>query len=84
MDKKIIKAWGVHYPQVKNNLNSQGWYNGGNDKVQKTFEGLEITKSMYHQIPTSLLVESIISEDTPSKSVTVKKAMSKAEKVDKI
>lgn len=96
MDKKIIEAWGKHYPQVKNNVDAQGWYNGGNDKVQKTFEGLQITKSMYHQIPTSLLVveskiteilteevieEIIPLEVVPTKPISVRKATSKTQKV---
>ena len=63
---KTKKAWGVHYPTVEKNLDVEGWYNGGNDKVQKTFEGLEITKCIYHQIPTSLLkpVTNIIEPET--------------------
>ena len=55
--KKVIKAWGVHFDEVRDSLNKEGWYDGGNDKVQKTFEGLEVTKMMYHQIPTILLVK---------------------------
>ena len=32
---KVIKAWGVHFDEVRDNLNKEGWYDGGNDKVQK-------------------------------------------------
>lgn len=97
MNKKIIEAWGIYYPEVKNNLDSQGWYNGGNDKVQKTFGGLKVTKSMYHQIPTSLLevkVTEIISEEILLETIpleiasveilSTKKASSKAEKIDRV
>lgn len=99
MNKKIIEAWGTYYPQVKNNLDSQGWYNGGNDKVQKTFGDLAITKSLYHQIPTSLLAveskiteiltEKVIEEAIPLEIVSaeptpVKKAASKAKKIGTI
>ena len=99
MNKKIIEAWGTYYSQVKNNLDSQGWYNGGNDKVQKTFGDLKVTKSMYHQIPTSLLaveskiteiiIEETIEEAIPlevvsAKPIPIKKATSKAQKVDTV
>jgi hypothetical protein len=56
MEKRIIEAWGIHYPDVKSMLDSHGWYNGGNDKIQKKFDGLDMLVSSYHQIPKSLLV----------------------------
>lgn len=66
--KRIIEAWGEHFDDVRDNLNKEGWYNGGNDKVQKTFEGLEVTKMMYHQIPTKLLTKEVEKKDELSKA----------------
>jgi hypothetical protein len=82
MKERIIKAWGGYYELIKNNLDSYGWYDGRNDKVQKTFEGLEITSSMYYKIPSILLkaVEAPLFEEV----IEDKKPPSKAKKKTKV
>lgn len=34
---KIKKAWGKDYSQVGHDMDPDGWYNGANDRVRKTF-----------------------------------------------
>lgn len=55
MDKKTIKkAWKQYFDEVKHNLDSEGWYNGSNDLVQKTFPNIEVRKARHHQRPLEL------------------------------
>lgn len=61
--KRIEKEWGEYFDEVKHMLDKEGWYNGGNDKIQKVFDKIEVTKMMYHQIPTNLLSEPVLIEN---------------------
>jgi hypothetical protein len=91
MKERIIKAWSDHYELVKNNLDSYGWYDGRNDKVQKTFEGLEITTSSFYKIPSILLkpeqAQEVIQEviEEPIQEVIITENLpSKAKKKTKV
>lgn len=74
--RRVIEAWDVHFDSVRDGLNKEGWYDGRNDKVQKTFEGLEITKMLYFQIPTKLLTKEVKEKEdlteTASEPVKIK------------
>lgn len=56
MNEEIIKeAWKEYFHIVEKRLDKYGWYDGSNDRDQKVFDKINITKSGYWQIPTSLL-----------------------------
>lgn len=78
--KRIIEAWGEYFDDVRDNLNKEGWYNGGNDKVQKTFGEIEITKMMYHQIPSILLKKETVVEKEVLEEAALEPTISKEKK----
>jgi hypothetical protein len=87
MKEKIIKAWKEYYELVKNNIDSFGWYDGRNDKVQKTFEGLEMTTSNFYKIPSILLKPQEAQEEVEEEvkeEIIIKNLPSKAKKKTKV
>lgn len=65
----IKKAWGVYWKDVSHDVDKHGWYNGGQDLRQKSFDGLDVVKVGHKVRPKSLGLSHQTNEDNSMEDV---------------